>query len=213
MVYKWPSIKSESFFWSFLWLFVRRLEWYKMEVLNATWVPWFSRGMPKGDLETILGNLPSKSVCEDKNQWRFNICNCQLPRVTDWHPINKHAPVTWGRLRLQMTRENVETELEPYAIPGYIMLYPCPGATDNQCFGNLQQRLLLSVLGLPSLENKVMAIWQHCPWANTIYSRKTKRFMYTMWDRNRSEPFQTVPGTLQQWPKHHETQFCSIVGM
>ena len=55
-----------------------------------------------------------------------------------------------------MTRENVERELEPHAIPGYIM-YPCPDATDSQCLGNLQQRLLLSVLGLPSFENKVMA--------------------------------------------------------
>ena len=116
-------------------------------------------------LETIFGNLPSKSVCDDKNKRRFNICNCQLLRVTDWHPINKHAPVTWGRLRLQMTRENVEKELEPYAIPGYIMLYPCPGATYKQCFGNLQQRLLLSALGLSSLENRVMAIWQYYVWA------------------------------------------------
>lgn len=159
-------------------------------------------------LETILGNLPSKSVCDDKNKRRFNICNCQLPRVTDWHPINKHAPVTWGRLRLQMTRENVERELEPYAIPGYIMLYPCPGATDKQCFGNLQQRLLLSVLGLPSLENKVMAIWQHCPWA-----RKTRYIVVKPRDlcipcetgtvRNRSRPFLARCNSGQNIMKHN----------
>ena len=159
-------------------------------------------------LETILGNLPSKSVCDDKNKRRFNICNCQLPRVTDWHPINKHAPETWGRLRLQMTRENVEKELEPYAIPGYIMLYPCPGATDKQCFGNLQQRLLLSALGLPSLENKVMAIWQYYPWA-----RKTRYIVVKPRDlcipcetgtvRNRSRPFLARCNSGQNIMKHN----------
>ena len=64
MVHKWPSIKSESFFWDFLWLFVRRLEWYKMEVQNATWVPWFSRGNTKGDVTGIYMDLWSIAFCK-----------------------------------------------------------------------------------------------------------------------------------------------------
>ena len=64
-----------------------------------------------------------------------------------------------------------------------------------------------------------LSVDQHEETQSIWYSRKTRkaiRFRYTCEPgtvRNRSESFPTGPGTLEQGPKHYETQFCSIIYM